>query len=82
MGTGESALHFWDPEFCDFEARNVMKYSKKSSKIIKNREKKIDFFNERKNWINFPGSSSNVLGMFSTHLWHVKCSEKREKMMK
>ena len=26
-------------------------------------------------WINVPGGSSNVLGMFSAHLWPVKCSD-------
>ena len=70
MDTGESALNFWDPEFCNFEngapigafarapARSKFgEMLKKCSKIIKKSRK------------------TNVLGMFSAHLWPVKCSE-------
>ena len=87
MDTGESALHFWDYEFFDFENRapigafaraparsKLGEMLKKWSKIIK-KSKKIDFFKKNILWINVPGSSSNVLGMFSAHLWPVKCSE-------
>ena len=52
MDTGESALHFWDPEFCDFEDRAPIRafsrasarskfdeILKKCSKIIKKSKK-------------------------------------------
>ena len=84
MDTGESALHFWDHEFCHFEDRvpigafgahtcalKIWWNAQKLSKIIK----KSIFSKKNILWINVPGSSSNVLGMFSAHLWPVKCSE-------
>ena len=84
MDTRESALHFWDHEFCRFEdctpirafgaricALKILWNAQKWSKIIK----KSIFFKKNILWINVPGSSSNILGMFSAHLWPVKCSK-------
>ena len=74
MDTGESALHFWDPEFCDFENRvpigasaQAHMHSTFGEMLKKNARKssKIDFF---KKLNKCPRNSSNILNMFSTNL--------------
>ena len=62
METGEGALHFWDPEFYEFENRapigafaraparsKLGEILKKCSKIMKKSGKKNDFFKKQKN---------------------------------
>ena len=64
MGTGESALHFWDPEFCNFENRAPIwafvraparskfdEILKKCSKIIK-KSKKKSIFSKKNIFVN------------------------------